>query len=111
PLNWKVGPVGHDFGGPDFITAQAIGGVRARQPLSPVHLRATRLAGGDVRLGWIRRGRVEADGWLAEDIPLGEENEAYRVEVSNGGGAVLRSVTVVRPEWTYAAAAIAEDFP
>ena len=111
PLNWKVGPVGHDFGGPDFITAQAIGGVRARQPLSPVHLRATRLAGGDVRLGWIRRGRVEADGWLAEDIPLGEESEAYRVEVSNGGGAVLRSVTVARPEWTYAAAAMAEDFP
>lgn len=111
PLNWKVGPSGHDFGGPDFVTTQATGGLRARQPLSPVHLRATRLAGGDLRVGWIRRGRVEADGWLAEDIPLGEESEAYRVEVSKSGGPVLRSVVVTQPQWTYAAADIAADFP
>jgi hypothetical protein len=110
-LNWKVGPIGHDFGGSEFVTQPATGGLRARLPLAPAHLRARRLAGGDVRLCWIRRGRIDADGWLAEDIPLGEETEAYRVEVADEGGAVLRRVTVTQQQWTYAASLIDTDFP
>ena len=59
---------------------------------------------------WIRRGRISADGWDADEIPLGEEAEAYLVEVRTTGGTLKRAAETTAPEWTYAAAAIAADF-
>src|SRR5690606_4112772 len=73
PLNWRIGPSGKDFGAPHFLALTMAGGMRAQLPLSPAHLRGGRRAGGDLDLTWIRRGRVDADSWLGEDIPLGEE--------------------------------------
>src|SRR5690606_180185 len=79
-VNWRIGPARQDFGGASFVQTTEIGGLRARLPLAPVHLRCERTAGGDAVLHWIRRGRIGADSWLASDIPLGEESERYRVE-------------------------------
>jgi hypothetical protein len=79
--------------------------------LSPAHLKAARLSNGDLAVSWIRRSRVDADSWLGSDIPLGEETEAYQVDIAPAGGGVIRSVTVAAPSWTYAADAITEDFP
>ena len=61
------------------------GGLRAAKPLSPVHLRLVPTGDGGARLSWVRRGRLDADGWLAGDIPLGEESEAYQVEIAASG--------------------------
>ena len=110
-LNWRIGPAGREFGGPDFIGMQASGGVRALLPLSPVHLRLARAADGDATLSWVRRGRIDADSWLGEDIPLGEESERYRIEIATAGGAVLRTAETSEPRWTYAAAQQSADFP
>jgi hypothetical protein len=55
---------------------------RHLKPLSPVHLKAER-EGTSLNLGWIRRGRVNADSWVG-DIPLGENEERYRVRLWNG---------------------------
>lgn len=110
-LNWMVGPTGQDFGGPTHVGFAAAGGLRARQPLSPVHLRLTRQVNGDASFVWTRRGRIDADSWLAENIPLGEEYERYRVEVRLPGGAVLRAIETEAPKWTYPAAMIASDLP
>ncbi|MEO3998564.1 phage tail protein [Mesorhizobium sp. CAU 1732] len=110
-LNWRIGPVGHEFGGETFAALQAIGGVRARLPLSPVHLRVARRAGGDSAISWIRRGRIDADSWLADDIPLGEESERYRVEVAAAGGAVVKTVEVAVPGWVYPRAEMVADLP
>ena len=109
-LNWRVGPIGYDFAGPTFAAITTAGGVRARRPLSPVHLSATSLGDGSIRFDWIRRGRIDADRGLAGAVPLGEEAEAYAVEVAPEGGQAVRLATAVQPQWTYAAADIAADF-
>jgi hypothetical protein len=111
PLNWRIGPSGKDFGPPYFVGITMAGGMRAHLPLSPAHMRLARKAGGDVDLSWIRRGRIDADSWLGEDIPLGEESERYRISVATAEGAVRRTIDVDRPRWTYPAALQATDFP
>ncbi len=84
------------------------GGVRAQTPLAPVHLRARRGADG-VRFSWVRRGRVEADGWDAADIPLDEASERYRIEILSGA-ATLRSAEVSEASWLYEAGSELADF-
>lgn len=109
-LNWRVGPAGADLESDVFTLETAAGGLRAAMPLSPVHLRAAFDEGGDLSLTWIRRGRIGADGWDADEIPLGEEAEAYLVEVRTAGGALKRTAETYAPAWTYEADAIAADF-
>lgn len=84
------------------------GGVRAQTPLAPVHLRAGRGADG-VRFSWVRRGRVEADGWDAADIPLDEASERYRIEILSGA-ATLHSAEVSEATWLYGAGSELADF-
>ncbi|MBN9076943.1 MAG: host specificity protein [Rhizobiales bacterium 65-79] len=110
-LNWRVGPSGEDFSGPSFGRYTETGGLRALTPLSPVHLKAVAQVGGDIDISWIRRGRIDADSWLPAEIPLGEETEAYQVDIAPAEGDTVRSVTVSSPMWSYAAGAVAEDFP
>lgn len=109
-LNWRAGPSGRDFSSITFAQQTATGGLRARLPLSPVHLDARRQS-GDLLVSWIRRGRISADGWEGEDIPLGEETESYRIEVRNGANVLKRTVTVPTQSWTYPTASIVADFP
>lgn len=74
---------------------------RALLPPSPVHLDAGRQANGDIRIHWIRRSR-QGWGWVdGVDAPLGEEREAYRLELGFEGGAA-RSLELTEPEFTYA---------
>lgn len=85
------------------------GGLRALQPLEPVHVRSRIDSNGDMHISWIRRGRIDADSWLATDIPVGEEREAYHIELRNNEGLV-RSVDVDRSNWTYRASDRLADF-
>lgn len=109
-LNWRVGPAGYDLSSANFAQIEATGGVRAQLPLSPVHLRGRMADNGDLAISWIRRGRIDADSWMGEEIPLGEAEERYRVAIVAAGGGVVRTVTVDAPRLTYTAADIAEDF-
>jgi len=109
-LNWRIGPIGYDFAGPAFAALAATGGLRARRPLSPVHLRARRMDDGACRIGWIRRARINADRGLGGIVALDEASEAYRLDIGPAGGAIVRSATVAEPEWIYPAAEIAADF-
>ena len=96
---------------PDTVAAETMAvAFNALKPLSPAHLRAVRLASGDVRITWIRRTRRNG-AWLdGADVPLGEECACYEVEVLDTGGAVLRSVTVTQESATYTAADQQADF-
>lgn len=109
-LRWRVGPSGHDLSAAHCVEEEIAGGVRARMPLSPVHVRGTRTAGGDWVLSWIRRGRVDADSWDGAEIPLGERDESYRIDIGPPGGPVRRSATAAQTNWIYAAADLAADF-
>lgn len=99
-LNWRVGTAGKTFSDDYFDTVRSSGGMRSLRPLSPVHPKMARLANGDLLFSWIRRGRIDADDWLGEDIPLGEEREAYRIEIRLDGD-VVRSIQTSAPSWTY----------
>ncbi|MDT4880085.1 hypothetical protein FQZ97_1158110 [compost metagenome] len=79
---------------------KVVGGLQALKPLSPVHLRTEQLANGDLSVHWIRRGRIDADSWMGEDIPLGEEREAYQVEIWQSD-ALVRSAKVQTASWIY----------
>lgn len=105
---WRIGPAGRDHGDPSYVEmGHRASGIGLR-PLSPVHLRAVREA-GDVVFTWIRRTRIDGDGWEMSDVPLGEEREAYEVEILSGGEGV-RTVGVGEPRFRYTAAAQDEDF-
>ncbi|SDE19058.1 baseplate multidomain protein megatron [Limimaricola pyoseonensis] len=76
------------------------------RPYAPAHLRGEE-RGGDLRLSWVRRTRVDGDGWERE-VPLGEAREVYAVRIARGG-VVLREAETGEPGWTYAAADRAAD--
>ena len=109
-LNWRIGPTGAAFIDDHFVTIAQPGGVRATQPLSPVHLKAARQPSGDVEISWIRRSRINADDWDGSDVPLGEEREAYEVQILATDGTVLRERTVPTAGWTYLASEMTADF-
>ncbi len=95
------------LGDPDGVPAVRIVAGEAMRPPAPVHLRADRLANGDLALAWVRRSR---SGWVwlsGSDTALGEESESYRVTL--GGGGPSRSVTVAAPAFVYTAADQAAD--
>ncbi|MBA8876688.1 phage tail protein [Phyllobacterium myrsinacearum] len=108
-LYWRVGASGQDFSDRYFSTLKITGGLRALEPLEPVHLRSRMDDRGDLHISWIRRGRIDADSWLATDVPLGEDREAYRIEICSSG-KLIRSVEVAQPRWTYPAAERLSDF-
>ncbi|EUB95242.1 GTA TIM-barrel-like domain containing protein [Rhizobium sp. CF080] len=106
-LNWLAESLGQAGGrsGPHVFS----GGVRAETPLSPVHIRGERQAGGEARITWVRRSRIEADGWDSTEIPLDEPEERYRIDLLEGA-IVRRTVEVPEPVFTYAAADEIADF-
>jgi len=109
PLVWRAAPAGAPPGGLGSTEIEAAWNGLWWRPWGPVRLKARRLANGDLRLSWTRRGRLGGDSWEGE-VPLSEEREAYRVEVMSGG-AVVRAWEVAGTEAVYAAADQAADFP
>lgn len=72
---------------PAEASVMAIGA--ALRPPAPVHLSARRRSDGGFDLGWVRSSRL---GWTwldGVDAPLGEDREAYRVEITPSVGASL----------------------
>jgi hypothetical protein len=106
-LNWIVEAYGSAGGraGPIVFS----GGIRAETPLAPVHLAAKRTEDGDIALSWMRRSRIDADGWGGDDIPMDESSEAYRLQILDGGDSV-RSVSVPTGAFLYTAAMELADF-
>jgi len=109
-LNWRIGPAGAPFTDTHFITLTQRGGLRAALPLSPVHVRSETNPAGDLSVHWTRRGRLDSDNWEGIDIPLGEEQERYRITVSEPGGPVLRTEDLETAQWTYPVASMTADF-
>ncbi|MGB4101337.1 MAG: phage tail protein [Alphaproteobacteria bacterium] len=87
--------------------------LRSLQPLAPAHLRGTRSAGvgSDLSLTWVRRARLDAEWTDYVDVPLDETAELYDLEIRDGLGAVVRSVSgLTTPAYIYTAAQQSADF-
>lgn len=92
---------GYDAQGVLALSA-AFAGIGLR-PYSVCHLRKTGTLGGTITLSWIRRTRIDGDSWESVEVPLGEEAEAYRLQVLSGT-TLLREISVTQPGWSYTAA-------
>ncbi|HUD53507.1 baseplate multidomain protein megatron [Parvibaculum sp.] len=107
--SWAYGPASLPIDDESYAReTRAFAGVGLR-PLSPVHPRAARGAGGDIELSWVRRTRIGGDSWEGTDVPLGEEEERYALDILSGGVAV-RTFDVTAPAASYTAAMQTADF-
>ncbi|CAN5192421.1 hypothetical protein BH09PSE3_BH09PSE3_00820 [soil metagenome] len=77
-------------------------------PLSPVHMTVVSGADGVLRVAWKRRSR-EGWNWIdGIDVPLGEENERYRLtRVATGRADVVEDLTT--SAWVYPPALLIAD--
>jgi hypothetical protein len=105
---WRIGPSQVDHGHSSYLEFASLGHSKGLRPLSPCHLRMRR-DGADLVLSWIRRGRRDGDAWELAEIPLGEDSEAYHLEILSGA-TVVRAADVATPTYRYRAADIATDF-
>ena len=84
-------------------------GREALRPLARCSVAATREAAG-IRIAWMRRTRLDGDGWEAVDVPLGEDAESYEIDILKDGGVVRRRSRAREPSLLYAAAQELADF-
>jgi len=106
-LQLRVVMAGRDHGDATALALSATPQATALKPLAPIHLNAVRKAGG-VDFSWIRRTRMDGDTWVGE-VPLGEANEQYALDVLSGSN-VVRSLTSTTPSVIYASADEISDF-
>lgn len=108
PYNWRHGPANRDIGDASYgQSLYAFTGLGLR-PFSPVHIRATR-QGGDIQISWTRRTRIGGDSWEAAEVPLGEDLEAYEIDILDGAD-VRRTIAASSPSATYLQADQIADF-
>ncbi|MBM1222560.1 glycoside hydrolase/phage tail family protein [Ponticoccus sp. SC2-23] len=105
---YRFGPAQRAIDDSTYKTRElAFRGIGLR-PYSVVHPRVRILSGGDQRLSWVRRTRIDGDNWSPPEAPLGEVSERYTIRVSVDG-VLRRTADVSEPEWTYSAAMRAAD--
>jgi hypothetical protein len=107
-MQFRVIAAGRDHGDPATVALSVTPSAVALKPLSPVHLRAVR-GGGGVVFSWVRRTRLPAESWDIDEIPLGEDVEAYELDVL-AGETVVRTLSAGAPSALYAAADEIADF-
>ncbi|MCE6961547.1 glycoside hydrolase TIM-barrel-like domain-containing protein [Cereibacter sphaeroides] len=105
--HFRIGVASRGYDDGDVIHRVEAFPAAGLRPYAPVHLRAV-VDGGDLRISWIRRTRIDGDSWEGREVPLGEAAELYSVRVVSGG-VVVRRVEVSQPAWTYTATARAAD--
>ena len=103
----RVVAAGRDYADASALATEATPQATALMPITPVHLKAMRDAGG-VTFSWIRRARFDGDTWVGE-VPLCEANEEYNIDILSGG-SVVRTLDVTSPSALYAAADEIADF-
>jgi hypothetical protein len=92
PWNWRIGPAARPVSDETYVATSFAPEGAGLRPFSVAHVaqpwRMPR-APGDLMIHWTRRSRaLSADNWGAVGVTLGEETEAYEVEILDG--AVVR---------------------
>ncbi len=105
---WRLGPAQLDHGHPSYLEFTFAGSQISLRPLKPTQLKSETGTAG-IQMNWIRRSRIDGDSWDVAEIPLGEENELYKLSILDGT-TLKRSVTITSPSYLYANANIIADF-
>ncbi|WP_304951193.1 baseplate multidomain protein megatron [Sulfitobacter sp.] len=96
---YRIGPAGRPLNDPSYVQKTESFDGNGLRPYRPCHLRTEEEAGA-LRFSWIRRTRINGDGWTGFDVPLAEESEQYQLRILQNG-VVLREELVDRASWTY----------
>lgn len=78
--------------------------IRNMMPLAPVHVKGTVNDNNDLTITWIRRVRYGGEWLDGGGPPLGETMEQYEIDILDGDGDVLRTITAYEQTATYTAA-------
>ncbi len=111
--NMKWGPSDKPLDDPTYQAITFTPANVGMRPLSPVHLQGVHglPTTDDWILKWKRRTRIGGDSWDQPDVPLGEEQELYDVEILDpADDTVLRTVRVTEQQFVYTAAMQTADF-
>lgn len=64
------------------------------KPYAPTHVRGTRDGSGNLTATWFKRTRLNGEWRDSVDITLGEDSEAYEVDILSGGSPeIIRTIT------------------
>jgi hypothetical protein len=107
PRSWRIGPALRPPGDESYVSTSFTPSGAGLLPFSVVHVeqpwRRPR-SPGDLTIRWIRRSRaLAADSWGGLEVPLGEEFEAYEVEILDGA-TVKRVLSASTTSAVYTAA-------
>ena len=106
-LYYKAVSVGNSLGNTDEEAFTYTG--RNLKPFAPVHVTGERDASGNLTISWIRRSRIDAEWRDGVGIPLGEESEAYQVDILDSAN-VVRTIEMTSPTANYSTADQIADF-
>ncbi len=96
---WRVGLASQDHSSSAFRQVEARLRGLTLLPWAPSHLVAKRVDGA-IQLQFIRRSRAVFDLWDVVDMPLGEDVEAYELDILRNG-TVIRTLKSVQPSFHY----------
>ena len=81
------------------------------KPYAPCFVQGSRDGSDNLTITWYRRSRINAEWRDAIDVPIGETTESYEVDILDGAGAVVRTLTdLATPTAAYSAADQTTDF-
>ena len=105
--DYRAVSIGNDIAEEASLTFEAV----CLKPFSPVHVNGTRASSGDWSISWIRRTRVDGAWRSGSDVSLGEQSEAYEIDVLDGSGNVVRTISnLTSQSATYTNAQQTSDF-
>jgi GTA TIM-barrel-like domain/Putative phage tail protein len=105
---WRLGPSSRDYGDQSYVQFSTTPTSLALKPFAPCHLTATKV-NNDIIISFKRRGRIDADGWEALDIPLGEDTMAFELDIIKAG-QIIRTLSSTSQEFVYSFAQQQIDF-
>jgi hypothetical protein len=101
--HFRIGPASRSLDDASYSYLREAFDGNGLRPYAPCHLTLDWTPQQDLVVSWIRRTRIEGDSWDLSEVPLGEENEAYVMRVSDGN-RLLRETIVSTPNWSYSRA-------
>ena len=113
PWNWRIGPASRPVSDETYVSQTFTPAGVGLRPFSVAHVeqpwRKPR-APGDLTIRWTRRSRaLAADSWGGLEVLLGEELEAYEVEILDGV-TVKRVLSTATTSAVYTAAQQTADW-
>jgi hypothetical protein len=106
--SFRIGPHKRDYADATYLPFDAMASALSLKPYAPV--RATGRRGPEgVHISFLRRTRRNGDNWEGLEVPLGEDSEAYVVDVL-AGTQVKRSLSCNTPSVLYFAQQELADF-